>query len=353
MPLDAEGGPERQRRVNAPGAGDGGENSAPAFPAGGGTTLARFDRPRGSGTTFAVVADPHLTPADRGTFNVYHRTKQRFQMAVADAHRLDVDGMVVTGDLTKDGASEEFALAAQLLSTAPEPALAVPGNHDLTPGSEPSTAAFGRRYAGGAYPVTREIGGMPVSLLDSTHSDHDGHVGHVGHVGGALDATALQGLADDDVTAPRVAVAHHALAPLPDPIDAACPEAQYRLQRPAATADALADIGVGLVVTGHAHWPYATTYRGLGVVGAPGCSSFPPAYLLFHLDSRGTTVSIVPLADEAGLTEAYEFAVTDPRRGDAVREAVTEGYFGQFPMVRKTGEYAATDPPAPPSYGLL
>jgi len=340
MPLDVGGRPERHGQANTPDAGDGSENGAPAFPAGGGTTLARFDRPRGSGTTLAVIADPHLTPADRGTFNVYHRTKQRFQMAVADTHRLDVDGMVVAGDLTKDGTSEEFALAAELLATAPSPALSVPGNHDLTPWSESSPAAFGRRYAGGPYPVTREIGGVPVSLLDSTHPESGGSIG------GALDATALQKLANDGVTAPRIAVVHHALAPLPDPIDAACPEPQYRLQGPAATADALADAGVELVVTGHAHWPYATTYRGLGVVGAPGCSSFPPAYLLFHLDSRGTTVSIVPLADEAGLTEAYEFAVTDPRCGDAIRQAVIEGYFGRFPVVDEMEDRVAADAPA-------
>jgi hypothetical protein len=57
----------------------------------------------------------------------------------------------------------------------------------------------------------------------------------------------------------------------------------------------------------------------------------------------------MPLADEAGLTEAYEFAVTDDRRGDAVRAAVIDGYFGRFPVVEKWEPRAAADGPAVPS----
>jgi Icc protein len=297
-----------------------------AFPSGGGTTLARFDQPRGSATTLAVVADPHLTPAKRGTFKVYHRTKQRLQMAIADAHRLAVDGVVVAGDLTRDGEREEFALAREVLSTAPDPTVAVPGNHDLTGGS-PSPRGFAQEYAGAQYPVTRDIDSTTVTLLDSTRPD-----GRVQSEGGVSEET-LAHLGSDSTTDPRIAVAHHPISPLPGPIDSVLPEPEYRLGEPKRTADALREAGVELLVSGHLHWPYATTYRGLGVVGAPSCASFPPAYLRLHVDSRGTTVSIVPLADEAGLTEAYEFAVSDPSRGEAIRTAVANRYFERFPMI--------------------
>jgi len=306
------------------------------FPAGGGTTLARFDQPRGRGTTLAVVADPHLTPTARGTFKLFHRTKQRFQMAIADAHRLDVDGLVVAGDLTKDGGKQEHALTAELLGTAPNPTLSVPGNHDLTAGGDGASAAFGRQYAGGPYPTTELIDGTAVSLLDSTHPD-----GTV-QVGGGLSEDALDHLACE---ASGVAVLHHPISPIPDPVEAAFPASRFRLREPKAVADALVDAGVDLVVSGHIHWPYATTYRGLKVVGAPSSSSFPPAYLLLHIDPRGTTVSIVPLADRAGLTEAYEFAVADERRGDAIREAVAGGYFGGLPMVEEIDGPADSDLP--------
>jgi len=323
----ATGDDSRTRQDGTVPRGDNTRSGEPTFPVGGGATLARFDRPRGSGTTLAVVADPHLTPTRHGTLKLYHRTVQRFRMAVADAHRLDVDGFVVAGDLTTDGTEAEAALAGELLGTAPEPAVAAPGNHDLTSAAEGEAAAFGRRYAGEPYPVTRRIGGATVTLLDSTHPD-----GHL-QVGGGLADDALASLAADEVTTPRTAVLHHPVSPLPEPIEGAFPAQQFRLRDPAATADMLRAAGVELVVTGHVHWPYATTYRGLRVVGAPSSSSFPPAYLLLHLDARGTTVSIVPLADEDGLTEAYEFAVADERRGSAIQAAVADGYFEAFPMV--------------------
>jgi len=318
---------------------DTGASGGTVFPASGGATLARFDRPRGSGATIAVIADPHITPAEHGTFKVYHRTKQRFQMAVADAHRLDVDGVVVAGDLTRDGSDADFALAGQLLETAPEPTVAVPGNHDVTGSGTLSPAAFGRRYGYGEYPTTRSLGGIPLSLLDSTRSG-------TARLGGALDAGHPGPLQSDGITDPRVAVMHHPVTPVPEPLQGAVSEVNYRVQEPETTADALADAGVELLVTGHLHWPFATTYRGLRVVGAPGCSSFPPAYLLVHVDSRGTTVSIVPLADQVGLTEAYEFAVANDRRGEAIRQAVVDGYFQRFPLVEEWTRPTTGEPPA-------
>lgn len=300
-----------------------------AFPANGGATLARFDRPQGSGTTIAVIADPHLTPTARGSLKVYHRTKQRFQMAVADAHRLDVDGVVVAGDLTKDGTTSEFALADELLATAPEPTHVLPGNHDVT-GNGPvsSGAEFATRYGYEQYPAVSESRGLSLVTLDSTLD------GPGAQPDGRLAMETIEQLGDRlDGSVPQIGVVHHPVAPIPDPLDEALPDSEYRIQKPAAMADALVEAGIDVVVTGHLHWPYATEYRGLQVVGAPSCSSFPPAYLLLHVDSRGTTVTIVPLAGQAGLSEAYEYAVTNNLRGDAVRSAVENNYFQQFPMV--------------------
>ncbi|SDK01718.1 3',5'-cyclic AMP phosphodiesterase CpdA [Halovenus aranensis] len=304
------------------GAGD--HSGQPLFPDNGGATLARFDRPRGSGTTVAVLSDPHVTPTARGSATLYHRTKQRFQMAVADAHRLDVDGTVVAGDLTKDGSGHEYRLGDTLVGTLPEPRLVVPGDHDLGPARELETGgAFARRYGHRRYPTAIQMGDLAVCGLDSTRPA-------AAHSGGILRSDPRQ---RPDAAGPRIAVLHHQLAPLPEPFEGAVPESEYRVQNPAATADALAAAGVDLVITGHLHWPFATTYRGLNVVSAPGCSTFPPGYLLVRVDSRGTTVSLVSLAGERGLAEAYDYTLEDDARGDPVRSAVRDGYFGTFPQV--------------------
>lgn len=313
--------------------GTGGDGGGPLFPDNGTATLARFDRPRGSGTTVAVLADPHLTPTARGSATLYHRTKQRFQMAVADAHRLDVDGTVVAGDLTKDGSGHEYRLGDTLVGTLPEPRLVVPGNHDIGPARELETGgAFARRYGHGSYPATRQMGTLTLCGLDSTQEATDR--------GGAV---ALPAGGIGDASGPCIAVVHHPLAGLPEPFDGTLPESAHRLQDPEATADALAAAGVDLVITGHLHWPFATTYRGLNVVGAPGCSAFPPGYLLVRVDSRGTTVSLVSLAGERGLAEAYEYTLEETR-GDPVQSAVSDGYFGTFPQVDEQAVGSDTSP---------
>ncbi|MFC7071838.1 metallophosphoesterase family protein [Halovenus rubra] len=299
----------------------------PAFPASGGAPLSRFARPRGSGTTIALVSDSHLTPTARGSMKVFHRTKQRFQMAIADAHRLDVDGVVVAGDITKDGRADEFRLADTLVETLPEPTVVLPGNHDVGPQRLLSDgAAFGRRYGHNGYPVTTAMGSATVHGVDSTSpaTNHDG---------GATAAPELAELTTQ--SRPQIAVMHQPLAPIPAPFDSVLPETDYRVHNPKATADALVEAGVELVVTGHLHWPFATTYRGLNVVGAPGCSTFPPSYLLLHIDARGTTVTVVPLAGEEGLTEAYDSAVNDHDRGAVIRSVVQDGYFRSFPQIDK------------------
>lgn len=315
------------------------ESGGKAFPASGGSTLARFDRPQGSGTTLAVVADPHLTPTDRGSLKVYHRTKQRFQMAVADARRLDVDGVVVAGDLTKDGTVSEYALADDLLSAAPTPTVVVPGNHDVdAEGAIESGTAFARRYGCEQYPCTASLDGASVIGLDSTRPTSEAN-------GGRLDESSLPGI--HQRPDPQIAVLHQPIAPLPDPFDGVLPEREYRLTDPERTADRLVDAGVDLVITGHLHWPYAREYRGLTVIGAPGCSSFPPSYLLVHLDSRGTTVTIVPLAGQAGLTEAYDYALAHHNRGEIIREVTEDGYFEQFPLVDDQDPYGMENAPEP------
>jgi predicted phosphodiesterase len=315
------------------------ESTGATFPARGGSTLARFDRPQGSGTTLAVVADPHLTPTEQGSLKVYHRTKQRFQMAIADAHRLDVDGVLLAGDLTKDGEMAEYALAEQILATAPEPTVAVPGNHDVVQdGYIDSGTQFSRQSGHEGYPCTADLDGTSVIGLDTTQPARE-------NCGGGLGEETLGAIEDrQPQSTPQIALMHHSLVPIPEPFAEMLSEREFRIQEPERTADRLVEAGIDVVITGHLHWPYAREYRGLTVVGAPGCSSFPPAYLLVHLDSRGTTVTMVPLAGQAGLTEAYEHAL-EHTRGPKIRDAVENGYFEGLPLVDTQDTYGAKTPP--------
>lgn len=288
--------------------------------------LAKFEQPRGPETTLAVIADPHLSGTAHGTIKMYHRSKQRLETALADADRRGVDLTLLAGDLTKDGEWQEYELAAELLRAGPEPLVTVPGNHDIAydgdRGPVPDGNAFAAWRGRPALPRTHTVGGTEILAVDSTRTDG------TTKVGGAVGTETRGWFADlYERSPPRIALCHHPLGPVPGPLGATLPEQSYQLANSRVVADEFAAAGVDLVLSGHVHWPYARQYRGVNVVGTPSASSFPPAYLLVRIDASGTTVSLVPLAGVAGLTEAYEFAVEDKNRGDAIREAVTTGYF--------------------------
>jgi Icc protein len=293
-----------------------------------GRTLACFDRPRGKSTTLMVVADAHLSQTAYGTLKCFHRTKQRLEMAFADAHRLNVDGVVVAGDLTRDGTAEEYALADELLSIAPRPTVVVPGNHDVsTDGPVEGGREFASWLDGPAYPTTRTVAGLEVTGLDTTRP------AAADPIGGSVSADALESLSTLSSATPRIAVMHHPLAAVPGHFASSLPTDAYRVQNPDQVAETLLSAGTDLVIGAHVHWPYVDSYRGLNVVGTPSTASFPPSYLLVHVDRRGTTVELVPLAGEVGLSEAYEFALEDDYRGEAIRQAVADGYFEDLPFV--------------------
>jgi 3',5'-cyclic AMP phosphodiesterase CpdA len=282
--------------------------------------------PRGPETTLAVLADPHLSGTAHGTIKMFHRSKQRLETALADAECRGVDLTILAGDITKDGERAEYELATELLREGPERSLAVPGNHDVAydgdRGPIPDGNAFAAWRGRDPFPRNHSVGGVELFALDSTRTDG------TTKVGGALTTETRGWLAThSERSPPRIAVCHHPLSSVPDPLGAALPEHSYRLANATVVGDELAAAGVDLALTGHVHWPYVGTARGVTVVGAPSVSSFPPAYLLLQIDPKGTTVSLVPLAGETGLLEAYEFALEDDNRGSAIREAVSTGYF--------------------------
>jgi predicted phosphodiesterase len=288
--------------------------------------LARFDRPRGPETTLAVIADPHLSPSAHGTLKLFHRGEQRLVTALDDAAARGVDATVLAGDITKDGERAEYELATRLLRNGPDPLVAVPGNHDVAydgdRGPVPDGEAFAAWRQRDSFPRRHAVGGAELLALDTTRTDG------TTKVGGAFSPSTRRWLATlPDQSGPRIAVGHHPLGPVPDPLGSALPERSYRLAESRVVADELAAAGVDLLLSGHVHWPYAGTYRGLNVLGVPSACAFPPAYLLVDIRPTGTTVSFVPLAGETGLNEAYEFALADDNRGGAIGEAVTSGYF--------------------------
>lgn len=265
-----------------------------------GPLLGRFSEPRGRATTLAIIADPHISPNAEGTWKLYHRTEARLQAAMADIDRLAVDAAVIVGDLTRDGHPHEFDRLDELLDPYAVPVLAVPGNHDVLKDYNdhrtPSLLEFVSRYTPGSLPFVTRVGGVDVIGLN-TASMPDGSLDDT-H-GGAISQAQLDWLERTlpDTETPIIAM-HHTAAAGGDHAHCGMNSDEYRMANGDELAAVLGRYDVPLCLTGHIHWPSVAPFASGYEVIAPATCSFPQAYLLVHVEPRGTTIEIVPLAED-------------------------------------------------------
>jgi len=81
-------------------------------------------------TRLAVIADPHLATDASGTWKCYHRTEAFLERAVDEVRSREPDGIVVAGDLTKDGEPHNFRRYDELVDPLGS-VVTIPGNHDV------------------------------------------------------------------------------------------------------------------------------------------------------------------------------------------------------------------------------
>jgi Icc protein len=183
-----------------------------------GPVLASLARPRTPRQVrIAVIADPHVTVDERGTWKVFHRTRDRLATAVADANARGVEFVLLAGDLTGNGRPEEFAAVSSVLADLDSPWAAIPGNHDVPKSFDAhdgvGVESFADRFAPGL-PFVVEVG--PVTLFGVNSASAPG--GRLRETwGGRVSEDQLAWLNDrlTDAATPVVAC-HHNLAPLPE-----------------------------------------------------------------------------------------------------------------------------------------
>jgi len=297
------------------------------------TTVARLDRPRApESTRIAVVSDPHVATEETGTWKVFDRTERNLQRAVAAVADRNVDGVVVPGDLTKDGEPRNFDRYDELVTPFDVPAVTLPGNHDVPKTFDdhevPSLAAFVDRYADGEkYPVRAEVGSVDVIGLN-TAARWDG--GLEDTWGGRVSDRQLAALdaALADAATPVVAL-HHNLYALPD--NPGGDWTNFPLNDGDALHAVLHDHDVPLVVSGHQHVPALGVRDGVREVTAPAVCSYPYALLVLEIGPAGTTVSMVPLAAAAETVESYRAAVDGVPMGRGIARR-TERRLDSLPL---------------------
>jgi 3',5'-cyclic AMP phosphodiesterase CpdA len=284
-------------------------------------TLARFDRPiAAERTRLAVIADPHLSPDAEGTGKLYHRGANRLRRAFDDAEERGVDAVVSVGDLTKDGAPEEYDQFDDVLDGLNLPFLSVPGNHDVPKArtdvyeygddhETPPVSRFVDRYTPGELPFYARLGELDL-LGINTASTPDGELreSHDGKLSETQVEWLDRKLSDIDEA---VVLMHHNLPQMYDQVrsysDSVHPEMGMppTMREPEALVETLTDHDVPLVLTGHLHMPGVAEAGAVRELTVPATCSYPQGYVLLDVGPRGTTASYVPVATTEGMTEAH------------------------------------------------
>jgi 3',5'-cyclic AMP phosphodiesterase CpdA len=212
-----------------------------------------------------------------------------------EAERVDL--LVVSGDLTRLGATAEFRSAAAWLAQSPAPTLVTPGNHDA-----PYVAVHERvftpfrrfgRWIGPPKSQSARLDGAVLQTLNSARGAQPRMNWSKGQVAPAQVAETVRALAHAPAGAAKVVVCHHPLTEmLGGPMTA-------RVWGGARAACAFAEAGVDLVLSGHIHAPFvwplpygdARTYA----VGAGTLSvrerGVPPGFNLVEIERAAIRVA--------------------------------------------------------------
>ncbi len=305
-----------------------------------GQLLARLERPTATEPTrLAVLADVHLSAEETGTWKVFHRTEAHLRAAVDCVNERAVDGVVVAGDLTRNGVPAEFDRFDELAAFDP-PSVAVPGNHDLPTTFDERESLpvpeFERRYTPGGLPFRTRLGDLEVIGLNSHAATPerpaetwDGRVTSEQLMW--LDET----LSELDVDSSLVVV-HHNLPATGERYDRYSAELPMEgevpgFSNPGPLVDVLDAADVPLVVTGHLHFPAIARTKGVRELTVPAVSSFPHALLLLEVDDRGTTVRLLPLTDADGMVESLAHGY------EKDRVLLSAAQLATFPLVDEGG----------------
>ena len=282
-----------------------------------GVVMARLESPKSPTVRrIGLINDPHLTRNATSEWKLLGESVESFRTAIADVNEVGVDFLVLGGDLTHGGRSEEQSLLEETLEMVEPAFFAVPGNHDVHGDGWNESEAFAERYADGSYPCIQSVGAIDVIGLNSA-SMPDGSLASTW--AGEVSAGQLEWLRERlPATDQPIVVVHHNLHAQPEHVDRP-PWSLFRIRNAGELRALLARHDVPLVLSAHHHLPAVRRSSVTEVMGPATCS-FPQGYLLFEVGPTGTAIYFVPLVGREGMRRAWRHAYTGGAQGYGVAE---------------------------------
>ncbi|MBN3961233.1 metallophosphoesterase [Nostoc sp. NMS8] len=251
---------------------------------------------------FAVVSDlhlalPHTIWDHPSRFHLVEVSISAFKSVLEHLIQLDLDFLLLPGDLTQHGEPENHAWLQQCLAELPFPVYVVPGNHDvpvlLADQQSIAFADFPYYYTKFGYEDPQQIyyirellpGVKLIGLNSNSFNDQGEQVG-------CLDAKQLRWLEEvlaasgDDLV--LVMVHHNVVEHLPNQSNHPLAN-RYMLSNSAELLQLLRRYGVKLVFTGHLHVQDIAYSDGVYDITTGSLVSYPHPYrvLEFHQDRQG------------------------------------------------------------------
>jgi 3',5'-cyclic AMP phosphodiesterase CpdA len=251
---------------------------------------------------FAVVSDlhlalPHTIWDHPSRFHLVEVSISAFKSVLEHLAQLDLDFLLLPGDLTQHGEPENHAWLQQCLAQLPFPVYVVPGNHDvpvlLADRQSIAFADFPYYYTKFGYDDPQQMyyirqllpGVKLIGLNSNSFNDQGEQVG-------CLDAKQLLWL--EEVLAASgdelvlVMVHHNVVEHLPNQSNHPLAN-RYMLSNSAELLQLLRRYGVKLVFTGHLHVQDIAYSDGVYDITTGSLVSYPHPYrvLEFHRDNQG------------------------------------------------------------------
>jgi 3',5'-cyclic AMP phosphodiesterase CpdA len=251
---------------------------------------------------FAVVSDlhialPHTIWNHPSRFHLVEVSIPALENVLENLTKLNLDFLLLPGDLTQHGEPDNHVWLAERLSQLPFPAYVVPGNHDVPVlrANEQSIAfdafpyhyrLFGYNEPTKYYYTCQLLPGVRLIGLNSNHFDDQGE--QVGR----LDAKQLHWL-EDVLEAYRhelvlLMLHHNVIEHLPN--QSRHPMAnRYMLENASELLQLLRQYGVRLIFTGHLHVQDVAYQEGVYDITTGSLVSYPHPYrvLEYHQDMLG------------------------------------------------------------------
>lgn len=251
---------------------------------------------------FAVISDLHVGLPETiwavpNRFHLVEVSIPALEKVLQHLEQLDLDFVLLPGDLTQDGEPENHAWLRDRLQTLPFPVYVVPGNHDV-PTLLPNDRSigfkefphyyrqFGYDNPDRLYYTCQVLPGVQLIGLNSNQFDETGK--QLGRLDDEQLIWLKQVLAEVDDQLVLVMVHHNVLEHLPNqsrhPLGR-----RYMLDNAPQLLEMLQEAGVNLIFTGHLHVQDVAYHNGIYEITTGSLVSYPHPYriLQFRTDDRG------------------------------------------------------------------